>query len=115
MIEASAEERTGRAPARERPRLRLGYVDVLRALCALYVVAQHTWLTVRYHAAAYGHAFGRPLSEATAWMTFGYYAVTAFIVISGFSLATSMRRGSLLTIRGSASYIGRRARRLIPP
>src|SRR3954451_729619 len=98
MIEASVPEAAdGRVSAGERTRLRLAYVDVLRALCALYVVAQHTWLTVRYHAAAYGHAFGGALSEATAWMTFGYYAVTAFIVISGFSLATSMRRTNLLT------------------
>src|SRR3954466_6684217 len=54
-------------------RLRLAYVDALRALCALYVVAQHTWLTVRYHAAAFGQTLGGGVTEATAWMTFGYY------------------------------------------
>src|SRR4051812_39691726 len=104
---AETENAAGTGP----PRLRLVYVDVLRALCALFVVAQHTWLTVRYHAAAYGQSLGASVMEATSWMTFGYYAVTAFIVISGFSLAASTRREMLLTVPGSAAYLFRRARR----
>src|SRR3954451_18394630 len=112
MIEASVPEAGGRgASSGEGPRLRLAYVDVLRALCALFVVAQHTWLTVRYHAAAYGQSLGRGVAEATSWMTFGYYAVTAFIVISAFSLAASARPFELLTRLASATYLLRRARR----
>ncbi|MDE3231488.1 MAG: acyltransferase family protein, partial [Chloroflexota bacterium] len=60
---------------------RLGYVDGLRALAALYVVVGHCMATVWPFQAPDGIA--GPLANL---LQFGHYAVSAFIVLSGFSL-----------------------------
>lgn len=75
---------------------RLAYVDGLRALAALYVVADHIGLTVWPH------------GGAPAVFAYGHYAVSVFIVLSGFSLMRANYHGAL-------DFYARRARRILPP
>jgi peptidoglycan/LPS O-acetylase OafA/YrhL len=90
--------------------LRLDYLDGLRALAALYVVAFHAFGFVDKNAlSVWGHLAGRVLA-------FGHDAVAVFIVLSGYCLmlpAARARDGSLG--RGTADYFARRAWRILPP
>jgi peptidoglycan/LPS O-acetylase OafA/YrhL len=97
------------APAAE-PRLRLEFLDGLRGLAALYVVL--------FHAAYF--SMGRPLSPVarflTQWLHYGHFAVDVFIVLSGFCLMMPVvRAGRGALPHGFRDYIGRRARRILPP
>ena len=89
-------------------RTRLGGLDGIRGLAALFVVVNHIFL----------RAFpGYPVDNApfwAGWFIYGRFAVVVFIVLSGFSLALSpARRGWRL---GSVSrFAYRRARRVLPP
>ena len=94
---------------REAP-ARLGYVDGLRALAALYVVASHIGQTVWPRLAPTGliGALVNPLS-------YGHYAVSVFIVLSGFSLMLPVARWHGVLAGGAARFYLRRARRILPP
>ena len=87
---------------------RLDFLDGVRALAALYVVAHHIWLTTypKY-----------PLNTGPwylGWLAYGHLAVAVFIVVSGYSLAIGpARRG--LALGSSARFFRRRAWRIIPP
>ena len=82
-------------------RAHLGYVDGLRALAALYVLIGHMWLEC--FPIVYGPSrlpTGR-FAALTGWMLYSHFAVSVFIVISGFCLALPvMRSGGRL--RGGA-------------
>jgi len=80
---------------------RLRHLDGIRALAASYVVLQHVWLTA---VPATGDAASY-VARATRWWVYGNYAVTAFIVVSGYSLV----------LAGPERFVWRRARRLLPP
>ncbi|WP_375477984.1 acyltransferase family protein [uncultured Jatrophihabitans sp.] len=67
---------------------RLAYVDGLRAVAALWVVCNHAWLTIYPNVDEPTNAHG-VLALLTDWMTLGHFAVVAFIVLSGYSLAIS--------------------------
>jgi peptidoglycan/LPS O-acetylase OafA/YrhL len=94
------------------PRERLGFLDGIRGLAALYVVV--------FHAMVEAHVAGRSKSFAAvaAFVTlrYGHYAVDVFIVLSGFCLMRPVARDARGRIDGGfAAYLGRRARRIIPP
>jgi peptidoglycan/LPS O-acetylase OafA/YrhL len=87
---------------------RLAGLDGIRALAALYVVADHVFLR-SFH--------GYPADHApfwAAWLIYGRFAVVVFIVLSGFSLALSPARQGW-RLRSVAVFAQRRAWRILPP
>lgn len=91
-------------------RNRLGYLDGIRGLAASYVVVSHAWDTV--------YANSRPTSGlqlATTWMAAERYAVTVFIVVSGFSLGLTFWRAGGHWPGGPRDFLWRRGRRILPP
>ncbi len=107
MITELSETPAFKAEAAPVERVRLEFVDGLRALAALFVVVHHAWLTIP----------NRIDSKATAWLNLGHFAVDLFIVLSGFCLALPMTKsGSFGMLRGGAlEFYKRRARRILPP
>lgn len=91
------------------PRLHLDFLDGMRALAALFVVASHIYLLI-FGPQARAHW---PLTLANA-LLYGHLAVSVFIVISGFCLTLPVLRTQQLA-RGTADFYGRRARRILPP
>lgn len=87
----------------------LGYLDGLRGIAALYVVAFHI---LAYH-------FNHLNSDAARIVTpfsFGSYAVSVFIVLSGFCLMLPVARSEDGLLRGGAKrFFWSRARRILPP
>ncbi len=83
-------------------RLRLDFIDGMRALAALYIVLNHSLQSAEY---------------ASPWLSFlgrGHDVVAIFIAISGFCLALPMAqhgRWNLQTWR----FYKKRARRILPP
>ena len=87
---------------------RLAYLDGIRGLTALYIVA--------FHAAEEAHDARYVEVPLRTILSFGDSVVTIFIVLSGYVLAwPSIRAGRLELPDGFRRYIGRRARRIIPP
>ncbi len=87
----------------------LGYLDGLRGLAALYVVAFHV---LAYH---FGH-LGSTAARIVAPLHFGSYAVGVFIVLSGFCLMLPVARSEEGALRGGAKrFFWSRARRILPP
>ena len=95
-------------------RPRLEFLDGIRGLCALYVVFAHARLFT-------GHGVGTetysPVFAALGYViSFGNYAVTIFIVLSGFCLSIPVALSPTRSLRGGfRDYISRRARRILPP
>jgi len=89
------------------PRQRLAGLDGIRGLAALFVVVHHVFL----------RAFpGYPVDRAplwAAWFIYGRFAVVAFIVLSGFSLALSPARHGW-RLDAVSRFARRRARRILP-
>jgi peptidoglycan/LPS O-acetylase OafA/YrhL len=103
----SVENSAQPAPESKPARVRLEFIDGIRALAALFVVL--------------GHAYFEPANGyyATRWLTrigmsYGHIAVVVFIVVSGFCLMLpAARRGdSLGDLR---EFFRRRMRRIFPP
>lgn len=91
---------------------RLGFVDGLRALAALYVVVGHISDTVW----RLGPSNSQLLSAITVpFNTFGHLAVSLFIVLSGYSLTLPVARAGFRLPHGAWSFYVRRARRILPP
>jgi peptidoglycan/LPS O-acetylase OafA/YrhL len=92
---------------------RLAALDGVRALAALWVVVHHTWLTVYPDPVAHGpRGLARVLTD---WMAYGHFAVVAFLVVSGYSLAIGTVRAGNRPPGGAWRFIGRRARRVLLP
>lgn len=93
-----------------RPRLRLAYLDGLRALAALYVVAFHSMLGF-----SRGSLVGR-YRILRAVFGFGHEAVAVFIVLSGYCLMLPLvrERPERLT-PAFGTFVRRRALRILPP
>lgn len=89
---------------------RVEFVDGIRALAALFVVAHHVYLT------AYP---GFPVNtgpHVLAPLIFGHFGVAIFMVVSGFSLALAPAgRGWHLGSGGYREFMRRRAWRILPP
>lgn len=91
-----------------RARVRLDYLDGIRALAALFVLLHHSWLTVYP---------GYPRNEGPVWlgwMLYGHMAVSVFIVVSGVSLAIAPARRDMRLPVTNAQFIARRGWRILP-
>ena len=84
------------------------YLDGVRGLAAVYVVAHHIWRA--YTTVALGGVLGL----ATNWLLYGHLAVDVFIVLSGFCLMLPVARSRSLRGGWRRFYAGR-ARRILPP
>ena len=90
------------------------YLDGLRAIAALHVTFSHTFMEI------YPPEFGvRPqelwLRILTYEMSISGLGVALLVVLSGYSLSLSARRGGWRLRDGKAAFVARRARRLVPP
>jgi len=91
---------------------RLLFLDGLRGLAALYVVLFHE-MTVNDGIPG---ELSQPLHAVHAWLHIGHYSVIFFIVLSGFSLTMPVAGSAERSLRGGfRTFIGRRARRIMPP
>ncbi len=97
-------------PATTRPSRRLPYLDGLRGLAASFVVVSHSWSTVFPS----GRTQRTRVELLTAWMGLGHYAVSVFIVISGFSLGLVAWRNGLSWPGGTKAFLRGRFRRIVP-
>src|SRR5579864_8923878 len=89
---------------------RLGYVDSLRALAALYVAASHAMATIWPMNPPSGLA-----GILANWLQYPHFAVSVFIVLSGFSLMLPVARNGYKLPWGVWGFYWRRARRILPP
>jgi peptidoglycan/LPS O-acetylase OafA/YrhL len=91
------------------------YLDGMRGLAALYVALHHaflqSWSSVALLAGLHAQLAFRPLF----FLSYGHYAVTVFIAISGFSLALSPVRKNSGNPGDTSKFFYRRARRILPP
>jgi len=95
-------------PGTRRPPLRLGYIDQMRAMAALYVALFHALLVL--------WPFGGPNPPLyLRWADYGHYGVTVFIVLSGFSLALKPAMNGAKKIASYWRFMAKRALRMIPP
>jgi len=96
-----------------KPRLHLDFLDGARALAALYVAVyhclEHTW-DFRI-----GEAPPTWFLRATFFLQSGRFAVSLFIIISGFCLMLPVVRNRGVLKGGALSFFKRRARRILPP
>src|SRR6202165_6389690 len=86
----------------------LPHVEGLRGIAALYVFLFHIWQAGIAHA---GATLGVLLPFTLPWLQFGHYAVTVFIVISGYCLGLPVAMRPARPFRIGA-FVRRRARRL---
>jgi peptidoglycan/LPS O-acetylase OafA/YrhL len=92
-------------------RIRLGFLDGLRGLTALYVVFYHV-----YHPLVNGVLKDNPLRLTLIWAAAGRYAVSVFIVLSGCVLMLPVTRSATSALAGGITgFMRRRARRILPP
>jgi peptidoglycan/LPS O-acetylase OafA/YrhL len=100
------------------PARRLDYIDGIRALAALFVVLNHAWALT-----AWNPVTDQP--RAGVWgftypLMFGHFAVSVFIVVSGFCLMLPLAGGpgavrQETNRRFFAAFFKRRARRILAP
>ena len=94
--------------ARVPVRGRLDYLDGIRALAALFVVAHHVYIQVYP---------GFPENTGPwflGWLLYGNFAVAVFIVVSGYSLTLAPARRQFHLGTGYWPYLKRRAWRILP-
>ena len=93
-----------------RGQTRLPFLDGLRGLAALYVMLHHAALSV-----APSGLSGAGLAVRFV-LRHGHYAVAVFIVLSGYCLMRPVAHELEGRLRGGFwAYLGRRARRIVPP
>ncbi len=90
--------------------LRLHYLDGLRAVAALYVVAVHAYQEI----ISVPGWMPETLVRATHAFSNGLVAVQVFIVLSGYCLMLPVARSGQLK-GGWTGFVRRRARRILPP
>ena len=100
------------ATAPETTRMRLDYVDGMRALAALVVYVNHAYAQVT---AGDFDKLESPWSLARFSMVAGHLSVTVFIVISGFCLTLPVISQGGELRGGVLGFLKRRARRILPP
>lgn len=89
---------------------RIEFPDALRAIAALAVVAFHARATVTQGT---GHV-GGVVGFLGGFLAYGHFAVVAFIVISGYSLAIAVTAVGNRLPRGTMAFARARARRILP-
>ena len=87
----------------------LGFLDGVRGAAALYVVLHHISLHLPLANAP------RPVRLLALLLSFGHYAVSVFIVLSGFCLMLPVVRGDGTLRGGVGRFFQRRAKRILPP
>ncbi len=93
---------------RERPRLE--FIEGLRALAALFVVMSHA-ATV-----APRSGLSLPFRAIVPLFFYGHYAVSIFIVVSGYCLMLPVAASQTHELRGGLrEFIYRRSKRILPP
>lgn len=94
-------------------RKHLLFLDGLRGLAALYVVACHALaqVTQNYPPSEVSHTF----LLATRWLIFGPASVEIFIVLSGFCLMFPVVQHDGHLRGGVLQFVKRRSRRILPP
>jgi peptidoglycan/LPS O-acetylase OafA/YrhL len=86
------------------------HVEGLRGVAALYVFLFHIWQSGVAHA---GATLGVLMPLTLPWLQFGHFAVSIFIVISGYCLGLPVAMRSDRSL-DAAKFARRRARRLGP-
>jgi peptidoglycan/LPS O-acetylase OafA/YrhL len=90
-------------------RLHLGYLDGLRGLTALYIVLVHVEPSIEESLPLFWSAI-------TKLLRYGGFAVTIFVVMSGYVLMLPVSRSQDGYILGTlGDFFKRRARRILPP
>ncbi|MBV9851762.1 MAG: acyltransferase [Armatimonadetes bacterium] len=104
----AASPRGGMDARTQPPRLRLEFLDGIRALAALWVVLAHVLIRLF-------QSYPRDVPAwSFTWLFYVHLAVDTFIVLSGFCLILPVaRRGNLEG--GARAFYARRARRILPP
>ena len=92
-----------------RSEARLDFLDGIRGAAALYVVCHHIARHLPLEAAS------RPIRMLALLLNFGHYAVSVFIVLSGFCLMLPIVRGDGILRGGAGRFFRRRAKRILPP
>lgn len=101
------------APKAGSARVHLGYLDGIRALAALYVVVHHMAMCV--WPGGYADVSPAPARMLLKNLWYGHYAVSLFIVVSGFCLMLPVVNGNGVLRGGAWLFLRRRARRILPP
>jgi peptidoglycan/LPS O-acetylase OafA/YrhL len=95
-------------------RYRLHFLDGIRGICALYIATYHAQLYTGHN--DYKDINFGVVKSLSLLFSFGYLAVPIFIVLSGFCLAIPVANSESPNIKGGfTKYIGRRAKRILPP
>jgi peptidoglycan/LPS O-acetylase OafA/YrhL len=87
----------------------LNFLDGIRGAAALYVVCHHIAKHLPLETAS------RPVRLLALLLNFGHYAVSVFIVLSGFCLMLPIVRGDGALRGGVRRFFRRRAKRILPP
>ena len=106
------------APKSDHAPLRLEYLDGIRAVAALYVSLFHALLT-----ATWPNEYAPATTALPTWLARdvqvlggGHFGVSVFIILSGYCLMLPVaRRHEARLPGGTLAFLGRRARRLLPP
>ena len=85
------------------------FLDGVRAIAALWVIASHLWI-IPFGMNAHDGWLGRLAN----WTLYSHFAVDIFIVLSGFCLILPVARAGALS-GGAWQFFRRRARRILPP
>jgi len=101
------------AVASARERVHLDFLDGLRALAALFVLLHHAYIQV-WNIFAHRYPVG-PVNALMRWVIYGHFAVSVFIVLSGFCLMLPIARGDGTLRGGATTFFRKRARRILPP
>ncbi|HZH97440.1 MAG TPA: acyltransferase, partial [Fimbriimonadaceae bacterium] len=96
-----------------RNRTRLDYIDGMRACAALYVALGHCYMTI--WPIVFQVVDGGLSGSFTIWSMYGHFAVTVFIVISGFCLMLPVTRTADRIQGGAIEFFIRRAIRILIP
>jgi peptidoglycan/LPS O-acetylase OafA/YrhL len=88
---------------------RLDFLDGIRGAAALYVVCHHIAKHLPLEHAS------RAVRLLALLLNFGHYAVSVFIVLSGFCLMLPIVRGDGRLRGGVGRFFQRRAKRILPP
>ena len=113
MTSSASAEQTAQAIVTSPARVRLEFLDGLRALAALFVVFNHAWLTVWTSSSERFEVGSVPYF--TSWLRYGPFAVGLFIVLSGFCLMLPIIGDHNKADVDAFFFLKKRALRILPP
>lgn len=95
------------------PKVHIRYLDGIRGLAALFVVAGHGFITV-WNFFERHELPPEPLRPFLMWLLYGRFAVDLFIVLSGYCLMLPVLRAGGVIRGGAIDFYKRRAWRILP-